>query len=90
MASHLDTKHHSIYFIDADIRLPLAIKAKLPFLLTRKPTHREYLDIETRLELTPPFTEWDPHNPSYGISEFFMVYHGSNINPLGTQRWITL
>ena len=61
------TKHHSIYFKENDIRLPLAIKGIVSFLPTRKPSQEEYLNITTRLELTHPFTEWDPHNPSYGI-----------------------
>ena len=51
------TKHHSVYFKENDIILPLAIKGIVSFLLTRKPTQEEYLNIVTRLELTPPFTE---------------------------------
>ena len=68
MTRNPTTKHHSIYFKENDIRLPLAIKGIVSFLLTRNPSQEEYLNITTRLELTPPFTEWDPHNPSYGIS----------------------
>ena len=74
------TKHHSVYFKENYIRLPLAIKGILSFLPTRKPTQEEYLNIRTRLELTPPFTEWDPHNPSYGIIKNCMLYHYGNIN----------
>ena len=74
------TKHHLVYFKENDIRLPLAIKFMVSFLLTRNPKQEEYLNIGTRLELTPPFTEWDPHNPSYGISENCMLDHDGNIN----------
>ena len=51
------TKHHLVYFKKNDIRLPLAIKGIVSFLPTKKPTQEEYLNIGTRLELTPPFTE---------------------------------
>ena len=30
--------------------------------------------------MTPTFTEWDLHNPSYGISKNFMLDHDGNIN----------
>ena len=30
--------------------------------------------------MTPPFTEWDPHSPSYEISENCMMDHYGNIN----------
>ena len=50
------TKHHSIYFMENDIRLPLAIKGVVSFILTRNPSQEEYLNITTRLELTPQFT----------------------------------
>ena len=74
------TKQHSIYFKENDIRLPLAIKGIVSFLATRKPSQEEYLNITTRLELTPTFTEWDPHNPSYEINENCMMDHDGNIN----------
>ena len=74
------TKHHSVYFKENNIRLPLEIKVIVSFLPTRKPSQEEYLNIGTRLDLTPPFTEWDPDNPSYGISENCMLDHDGNIN----------
>ena len=67
MTRHPTTKHHPVYFKENNIRLPLAIKDIVSFLPTRNPTQEEHLNIRTRLELAPPFTEWDPHNPSYGI-----------------------
>ena len=42
-------KHHSIYFKENDIRIPLAIKGIVSFLPTRKPSQEEYLNITTRL-----------------------------------------
>ena len=74
------TKLHLVYFNEKDIILPLEITGIVPFLLNRKPTQEEYLNIRTRLELTPPFTEWEPHNTSYGISESCMLHHDGNIN----------
>ena len=80
MTRNPTTKHHSVYFKENNIRLPLAIKGIVSFLPTKKPTQEEYLKIRTRLELTPQFTEWDPHNPSYGISKNCMLDHDGNIN----------
>ena len=40
------------------------------------------MSIGTRLDLTPPFTEWDLHNPSYRISENYMLDHDGNINSI--------
>ena len=80
MTRNPTTKHHSVYFKENDIRLPLAIKVIVSFLPTSKPRQEEYLNIGTRLELTPPFTEWDPHYPSYEISENCMMDHDGNIN----------
>ena len=75
MTRNPTTKHHLIYFKENDIRLPLVIKGIVSFIPTRKPSQEEYLNITTRLELTPPFTEWEMHNPSNGISE--KLYDGS-------------
>ena len=80
MTRNLTSKHHYVYFKENDIILPLAIKGKVSFHPTREPTQEEYLNIRTSLELTPPFTEWDAHNPSYGIIENCMLYHDGKIN----------
>ena len=80
MTRNPTTKHHSVYFKYNDIRLPLAIKGIVFLLPNRNPTQEEYLNIRTRLESTPLFTEWDLHNPSYGISENCMLDHDGNIN----------
>ena len=56
MTRNPTTKHHSVYFKENNIRLPLEIKGIVSFLPTRKPSQEEYLNIVTRLELTPPFT----------------------------------
>ena len=80
MTRNPTTKHHLVYFKENEIILLLAIKGIVSFLPTRNPNQEEYLNIGTRLELTPIFTEWDPHNPSYGIGENFMLDHDGNIN----------
>ena len=56
MTRNTTTKHHSFYFKENEIILPLGIKVIVSFLTTRKPPQEEYLNIGTRLELTPPFT----------------------------------
>ena len=80
MTRNPTTKHHSIYFKENDIKLQLEIKGIVSFLPTSKPSQNEYLNITTRLELTPPFTERDPNNPSYGIIQISMMDHDGNIN----------
>ena len=80
MTRNPKTKHHLIYFKENNLKPPLAIKGIVSSLPTRKPIQEEYLNITTSIELTTPFTEWDPHNPSYGISENCMMDHDGNIN----------
>ena len=79
MTTNPTTKHQSIYLPSDDLRLLLLIKGILSYLPTRKSSHEEYLNQETRLELTPPFSEWNSHNLSYGISENCMLDHNDNI-----------
>ena len=80
MTRNPTTKHHSVYFEENNIILPLEIKGIVSFILTRKPTQEEYLNIGKRLKLKPPFTEWDTHNPSYGIRKKCMLDHDGIIN----------
>ena len=54
MTRNPTTKHNLVYFKEIDIRLPLEIKVIVSFLPNRKPTQEEYLNIGTRLYLTPP------------------------------------
>ena len=72
--------HHLLYFPSSDIRLPLSIKGIVSYLHTRKPTLNEYSNIKTHLDLTPSFSEWDPHNPLYGVSKNSMLDYEGNIN----------
>ena len=45
MTRNPTTNHHLVYFNNNNIRLPLGIKGIVSFLLTRKPTQEEYLNI---------------------------------------------
>ena len=80
MTRNPTTKHHFVNLNENDIRIPFVIRGIVCFLLNRKINQEEYLNIGTRLELTPSFTEWDPHNPSYGIRKNCMLDHDGNIN----------
>ena len=91
MTRNLTTTHHSVYFKENNIRLTLSIKGIVSFLPNRKPTQEKCLNIGTRLDLTPLFKEWDPHNPSYGISENCMLDNDGNINSnINTPEYPTL
>ena len=76
---HPTIKYHSVYFLNDDLMIPLTTKGIVSYVPTRKPSHREYMDIDTQLELTPPFLKWDPHNPSYGISENCVLDHDGDV-----------
>ena len=88
MASHPTLDHHSISIPDSDIRFHMALNGIISYLPTRRPTKEEVthrnLAPERCVELTPGFSEWNPHNPSYGNQENCMMdYHG---NIMGTRE----
>ena len=80
MTRKLTIYHHLLYLSSSDIRLPLSIKVIVSYAHKRKPTLNGYSNIEIHLDLTPSFSEWDPHNPLYGIRENHMLDYEGNIN----------
>ena len=83
MATHPTLDHHSISVPDSDIRFPMALNGIISYLPTRRPTKEEVtqrnLTPERCIELTPGFSEWNPHNPSYGTQENCMMDYNGNI-----------
>ena len=82
MAESPTLDHHSILVPDNDVRIPMALKGIISFIHTRLPTSNEinYRNAipEQCIDLTPDLSEWNPHNPSYGIQENAMLdYHGN-------------
>ena len=88
MATHPTLGHHSISLPDTEIRFPMALHGIISYILTRLPTKDEVtlrnLDPYRCIEMTPGFSEWNPHNSSYGAQENCMLdYHG---NIMGSQK----
>ena len=86
MATNPTLDHHSISIPNTDIKFHMAMKGIISYLPTRRPTSEEmthrHLNPERCIELTPGFSEWNPHNPSYGTQENAMIdYHGDLILP---------
>ena len=86
MASNPTLDHHSISAPDSNIRFPMALNGIISHLPTRRPTQEEVnqhnLTLKRYIELTPGFSQWNPHNPSYGTQENCMMdYHGNIMGP---------
>ena len=69
------------------------MKGIICYLPTRRPTSEEirqrHSNPERCIELTPGFSEWNPHNPSYGTQENAMIdYHGDLILPRTTLSYV--
>ena len=63
--------HHSILVLNTDVRIPMSLKGIISYIHTRLPTSDEinYRNVnpDQCIDLTPDLSEWNPHNPSYGI-----------------------
>jgi hypothetical protein len=80
MAKHPNENHHSIYFHDVDLRIPLLLDKTTSYIPTRVPLDEDLNEHTTYLDLTPDTDEWNPHDTSYGNQEAAMLdYHGDVI-----------
>ena len=61
-------EHHSIFFPENGLRIPLQLNGIFSYFLHRVP-HVEEIDHLQVLFLTPDSSSWDPHAPHYGIEE---------------------
>jgi len=72
--------NHSLFFSSDDIRIPLALYGKTPYVLVRTPSSFDSETLPT-LDLTPATPLWDPHNPIFQEQEDAMVsYNGTLID----------
>ena len=88
MVKHPDESHHSIYFPDVDLRIPLQLDKTTSFIQTRMPTDEDISGEIERLDLTPDTEEWDPHDESYGDQERAMLDFHGNIVPKRRKQMI--
>ena len=66
-------EHHSIYFPDDKVRIPLSLWGIFSYFPTRKPTMPELREPERVLPLTPEGNKWDPHSDVYAKNEENML-----------------
>ena len=69
---------HSIYFPDADVRIPLKLNGIFSYFHSRAPTNDE-IEGSNPLFLTPDSTTWDPYSTHYEKNEESMMDWEGNI-----------
>ena len=82
------TEHnHSMFFAEADTRIPFQLEGIISYLPTRVPTARE-LDENTGsyLLLTPNMPKWDPHTHLYRDQELGMTDYNGNVKRQRSER----
>ena len=68
------TEDHSIFFKDANVRIPLSLNGIFSYFPSGKPTEEEVEECEEILFLTP-LAPWDPYSDVYARNEEAMVDH---------------
>ena len=71
-------EHHSIYFPEADLRVPLKLNGTFSFFHHRVPTYEEVDNLDV-LFLTPDSSSWNPHSTHYAEEEEGLLDHEGNI-----------
>lgn len=80
MVTNPTLHHHSIKFPSKESIFPLSITG-IFYLSTRKPSTLE-MDMcdDYRIEIKPPFSNWNPYTPGYGQQEHILLNHDGIIN----------
>ena len=73
MAKSPTIEHHSIYFPEDKLRIPLSLNGIISYIPVRTPTSQELEEPIDMLELTPNIPSWDPHNLIYSKQEESML-----------------
>jgi len=72
---HVDeptNEHHSLYFEDCDLRIPLGLKGIFSYFETRMPSEEELRTCD-QLNITPDGPNWNPHDDRFGRAESNMI-----------------
>jgi hypothetical protein len=64
-----DVTHHSLYFEEADLCIPLALWGVFSYFPTRRPTTQELQSDEQDVLFLTPDGPWDSHSDVYDRSE---------------------
>ena len=82
-------EHHSLYFSEQDLRIPLQLQGIISYLPTRLPTQHEIDDPTLPiLQFTPLFDEWDPHTSTYSAQEEAMTNFRGEVKEPVTKKFI--
>jgi len=65
-------EHHSLYFEDCDLRIPLGLNGIFSYFETRMPSEEELYTCE-QLNITPDGPNWNPHDDRFGRAESNMI-----------------
>ena len=88
MARNPTIQHHSIYFPEDDIRIPLQIYGIISYIPVRKPTDEEIDTLPVQVELTPNVPEWQPHNEIYQQQEEAMTNFQGELKEKSATKFI--
>ena len=75
---HPTEEHHSIFFPDEDLRIPLQLNGIFSYFYHRAP-HLEEIDNLKVLFLTPDSATWDPHSLHFHDQEARLLDHNGSI-----------
>ena len=82
-------EHHSLYFPDFDIRIPLYLHEVISYLPVRSPSQLEFTTCpEPVLELTPQLHQEDPHNDQFEHQESSMLNFRGELKEAGPRKFI--
>jgi len=65
-------EHHSLYFEDCNLRIPLGLNGIFSYFETRSPSEEELYTCE-QLNITPDGPNWNPHDDQFGRAESNMI-----------------
>ena len=80
--------HHSLYFPDQHLRIPLALDGIVSCFPCRIPRGEELTDPSTFLALSPSGEKWNPHDVTYKKQEESMTDFRGDIKPQSKRKFI--
>ena len=75
---HATEEHHSIFFPEENLRIPLSLHGIFSYFPHRAPHLEEIEDLQV-LFLTPDSSTWDPHSPHFNEQESQFLSHDGSI-----------
>ena len=88
MAKSPTIEHHSLYFPDDRLRIPLGLSCTISYIPVRTPTNDELEEPIDMLDLRPNIPTWDPHNPIYSEQEESMLKDDGTVKDPPRRKFI--